>query len=465
MVSEKVKIKRLVARYILGCFLFVAASLAMAFLGVLVILGYDLPHGFLIFILIAFFLIIDICKALSRRVKLPEDFIEIHSSDYPALFTLLNEVQEDLQVPSFDHVYVCDDAIAAIFTLPRLSNLFSNKPRNLVFGLTFLSQMDDDEIKAVIYHEYGHYLGNDLDSSEYVYRVGQFAKFFTSIKKEPLHKTVDIVVQSFVGLFSYYTLYRCGTIVDHYKQLSPSLEMNADKFACGRVGAYNLQRALVHACCMDFQYGFLKRATALLREQNIGITDRYGALSLIYTHTHPKANSIRQSILKRIEVLEPVTQDDGGHSTTVRNSFPKHFVPMCDGSLTLMNPEELLPWFVDGIAEYEYQNALKQSVKVVIHIGQHKHKLPYVDGIYQVVLDGKSIGRGYFIKKFTLIKRVGPGRHTISFYAPVGIMSVPFEFDASAGDSCSIELDYSYHPKENYYKVFVESLMKKQQDV
>lgn len=462
MEKEKTEIKRMVARYILGCFLIVAASLAMASLGVLVILGYDLPEGFLIFILVPFCLLFDIIRALGRKVKLPDDFAEIHSSDYPALFKLLDEVQEELHVQSFDHVYICDDATAAIFSMPRIPNLFSNKPRNLVLGLALLSQMDDEEIKAILYHEYGHYLGNDLDSTEYVYRVGQFAKFFTSVNREPLHKTIDLVIQSFVGLFSYYTLYRCGKIADHYKKLSPFLEMHADKFACDRVGANNLQRALIHACCLDFQYSFLKWAAVLLRKQNIGMADRYEALSLIYANTHPKADSIRQSILKRIEVLEPVTCEYGRHSMTVKESLPKSLVPKCDESLTKMSSKDLLPWFVDGIAEYEYQNILKKSVKLVIHIGHRKHKLPYAEGIYQVVLDGKAIGRGYFIREFSLVKRISPSKHVLSFHAPAGIISDHFEFEADAGDVCRIELDYSYHPKESSYKVFVESLEKNQ---
>lgn len=47
-----------------------------------------------------------------------------------------------------------DGATAAVFIQPQLLNLLFEPKRNLVIGMGFLTQMDDYEIRAVLYHEF-----------------------------------------------------------------------------------------------------------------------------------------------------------------------------------------------------------------------------------------------------------------------------------------------------------------------
>ena len=61
-----------------------------------------------------------------------------------------------------------------------------------------------------------------------------------------------------------------------------------------------------------------------------------------------------------------------------------------------------------------------------IHLDKRKHKFPYFDGTYKLLLDGKVIGTGNFIKGYTIKRKISPGKHKLTVYAPSGIISTCF---------------------------------------
>lgn len=67
-----------------------------------------------------------------------------------------------------------DGATAAVFIQPQLRNLLFEPKRNLVIGMGFLTQMDDDEIRAVLYHEF----------TEVIKRIERIGKL--EYEKQPL---------------------------------------------------------------------------------------------------------------------------------------------------------------------------------------------------------------------------------------------------------------------------------------
>lgn len=89
-----------------------------------------------------------------------------------------------------------------------------------------------------------------------------------------------------------------------------------------------------------------------------------------------------------------------------------------------------------------------------IHLDKRKHKFPYFDGTYKLLLDGKEIGTGNFIKGYTIKRKTSPGKHKLTVYAPSGIISTPFEFEVEQYKSYKIEMDYKLYAQDGIYDVF-----------
>lgn len=457
LVKAKKSIRKYVSRYILGCFLFLVMAFGFVWLGVLKFNGHDLPDSFVIFLIIGLSLIFDMVGAMCHTSSLPDDFKEIREKDFPQLFVLIDEVRKDLKAERIRHVYVCPDAFAAIFVLSGIKNLFRSSEKSLVIGLAFLTQMSDDELRAILYHEYAHYLKGDLSSSEAIYRVGQFSKGFLSVKDKPASGTWATLIKSLTSLFSFYTLSICEKIRDAYKGLNASMEQTADEIAARYIPAFILQNALVHASCLEFEYRFLQWGQKRLKEDGIALSNPYDALRICFEILRPHSASLRGSALQRVQRLGEHSGFASKSGYGVRDSLPEMLIPVSNNEgFEVCDASDFAQWLKDGLQEYEYQVALRKSVLIEINLDRKKHKLPWVDSLYQIVLDGKSIGKGNYIKGFSLKKRIGPGKHTLTFHAPAGIKPFPYSFETEAGKSYFIEIDHRPHLNTGIYDLFVD---------
>lgn len=107
---------------------------------------------------------------------------------------------------------------------------------------------------------------------------------------------------------------------------------------------------------------------------------------------------------------------------------------------------------------YEAMRVRQRSVRLDIHLDHRKHRLPLIDGRYKVLLDGKPIGDGNFIKGYDITTRTSPGKHTVSFYAVSGITPIPCEFICKTGDTVRLDIDFRVHLRTGYYDIFVNSM-------
>jgi hypothetical protein len=144
-------------------------------------------------------------------------------------------------------------------------------------------------------------------------------------------------------------------------------------------------------------------------------------------------------------------------SNTVQQSVLSLLVDN-DEAQQLCSAYQFAQWLRQGFAIYTQQRLLETSVELEIHLDKRKHKLPYFDGSYKLLLDNKEIGTGNFIKGYTLKRRTSPGKHKLTVYAPSGIISTPFEFEVEQDKSYHIEMDYKLHAKDGIYDVFGEKI-------
>lgn len=462
------KVRCNVRLYIAGSVIFAAVALMSVVLGMMVLdkVHFDLPTVWIIFSVGGVLLLREMYKALRFKAGLPEDFTPVYRHEFPELFALLDEVCGKLSLSPVSRVYLSNGAEAAVFVQPALANLFRRpQQRNLVIGLAFLTQLDDDELRAVLYHEFGHYAQDEIIDTSYVYIVGQLSRSFLAIRSSEEKVSMwKMQTRSQLMLFSYFSLWICERIDSAYSALSQQMEYAADDVAIRYVGAEVLHRALSHASAVRYNYDFAQWGLACLRKCGLTVRWRglYQALSQL-----PGDVGITPDVRRRLGRLGVEAQHiqsvsvSGTGCDTVRTAVFRILDDMplpCEEDFGLCPDDEFAAWLQEGIGTYKKMRETARSVLVEVHLGRRRHRLPYAEGKYAVLLDGRKVGMGNFIKGYTLRLRTSPGRHVLSAYAFGGILAVPFEFDTVQGGHYRIEMDYKYVFRATAYKVFVESM-------
>ena len=450
------RIHQSVMIYIVGCCFFFLLAIASIGLGYYLIRYYhehELPLSWLLFSIAGMILLWEMTKAFRFDSKIPEDWQLATEEDYPSLFCIIHEVTTNLHLSPIHEVYISSDATAAVFIQPSWQNIFAAPQRSLVIGLGFLTQMDDDELRTVLYHEFGHYVQKEMRNTLSVYTIAQFSRSFLAIKEPANPGAFSTQMKSQVLLFTYFAMWVCNRINHDYKQLAKQMEYDADDVAIKYVGASTLQRALLHAACIRYNYDVVQWGMQQLQSQNIRVDNQYLALSFVGNYSRPARRLLSEEVVKRVERLGKLESSNMIASKNVQQSALS--LNEYRGKVQQLCPAlKFAQWLRQGFVIYTQQRLLETSVELEIHLDKRKHKLPYFDGSYKLLLDDKEIGIGNFIKGYTLKRKTSPGKHKLTAYAPSGIISTPFEFEVEQDKSYHIEMDYKLHAKDGIYDVF-----------
>ena len=455
-------INKSVMIYIIGCCCFVLVALASLWFGYYVIRyhnDHELPIQFAITSLAGGLLIWEMIKSFRFKTSLPKSFKPIMEQDYPALFNIIDEVTTTLNLSPIRKVYICPDATAAIFIQPQLRNILFEPQRNLVVGLGFLTQMNDDEIRAMLYHEFGHYVQKEMRKSISVYTICQFSRSFVSIKKLKKPGTLETQIRLQLLMFTYFTIWICNRINKAYSKLAKQMEYDADDVAVKYVGTSTLQSSLLHAACIRYNYEVIQWGMQQLQSQNIQVDNQYRALSFVSSYSRPTRRLLSEEVVRRVERLGELEVGDRVAATkNIQQSALLFVEEDKSGKQQLCSALQFALWLRQGFVIYSQQRLLETSVELEIHLDKKRHKLPYFDGSYWLLLDNKEIGKGNFVKGYTLKRRTSPGKHELTAYAPSGIISTPFDFEVEQNKSYHIEMDYKLHAKDGIYDVFAEKI-------
>ncbi len=446
--------------YIIGCCCFVLVALASLWFGYYVVRYHnvhELPLQLTVISLAGGLLLWEMIKSFRFKTSLPKTFKPITEQEYPALFAIINEVTTSLNLSPIRQVYICPNATAAVFIQPQLRNILFEPKRDLVIGLGFLTQMDDDEIRAMLYHEFGHYVQEEMKDSISVYTIGQFSRSFVSLKKPKKQGTWETQMKLQQLLFTYFAIWICNRINKAYSKLARQMEYDADDVAVKYVGASTLQRALLHAACIRYNYEVVQWGMQQLQLQNIQVDNPYLALSFVGYYSRPTRRLLSEEVVKRVERLGKLEACDRVATNTIQQAALL-LTGNKEQSQQLCLAIQFAKWLRQGFVIYTQQRLIEASVELEIHLDKKKHKLPYFDGSYKLLLDGKEIGTGNFIKGYTLKRKTSPGKHKLTAYAPSGIISTPFEFEVEQNKSYHIEMDYKLYAKDGIYDVFATNI-------
>lgn len=456
------KIVRLIVWYLTGLGIFALVAIALICLGVCAVL--DLGHiewptapmaGLALGGVYLLFAMVAACRI---RKPVSASLHAIGEADFPALFAILKEITETLELQPVDNVYICPEATAAVIIQPRLRNLIFEPQKELVIGLAFLTQMDDDEIRAVLYHEFGHYAQREMKTKTPVYVFDQYARGFIECArawKPGQDISLMDIPYRFFSLYSY-----CMGVAIHgsYKPLSRQMEYDADAVAVRHIGASTLRRALEHALYLDFNYKLVQRGLRQLAAKNIMVKHHYRALSYVCEYSCPPRELLNAEVLSRMAVLENQggAEPRSAERTVQQAAFETFTVPLQGEKLC--SARQFSEWVRKNWRQYVDYRLRQKSVLVKILMGKKEAGTPVFDSTYDVLIDGKAVGMGNYIKGYTIERRIAPGKHELTVQA-AGVSCIPFDFHVKENMAYLIEMDYRFDRKACAYKVFAESIV------
>lgn len=182
-----------------------------------------------------------------QKVDIPKGYREITCTTHPSLFRMINDIRLKLKINKPIRIFLTNSIEASIFVLPNIQNIVITPERFLSIGKPLIKNLTEEELKAILLHEFAHIVQEEVNDTAKAGSIGLFAKSF-------LQEKIEFNVNNGPGnltiaLMSFYYLfldYLCRHIKKHYERLTDALEYEADNIATQYVAPKALADALLH---------------------------------------------------------------------------------------------------------------------------------------------------------------------------------------------------------------------------
>ncbi len=455
------------------------------------ILPYDLPNiiiGILIFggLLLIYKMLGSL--AAIQKINRP-DLQEITRTEYPALFKLIDETACAMQVKPPKHVFLSATATASVFLKTGFWNAIFSANKKLEIGMGLLQFLNQDELRAILTHEFGHFSRKSTHLNGVVYAIGQSAQYL--VKKVQLKKrgTFEDSFYIFTYIFRLLTDILLIRLTKDFSSFSDEMEHDADHLAAQYIGNEALISALYKVSFATQTFEFTLNNLSILAGAQKGVVDFYETQRHSVTFFLEKNNiqiandfvnvplsSVKLSSLtqKRIEKLRnnsaneistPTNQNSAtelfpDYTTKSKqftqgiyqNQFRIHLSKLDICSAGLYNK-----WLVKNFSQLATMKEVGQEIEVEIVLEKHLHRMPLTDLFFDVYWDNKKLGVGRCRKGFILKAQTSLGKHHLKIegqYIKYQPMSVIIE---NTGKH-SIQLDYQHFFWKAEYRFTIKEI-------
>ena len=179
-----------------------------------------------------------------------------------------------------------------------------------------------------------------------VYTIAQFSRSFLTIKEPEKAGTWNTQIKSQVLLFTYFVMWICNRINQDYKQLAKQMEYDADDVAIQYMGRANLQRTLLHAACIQYNYTMLQWGAQILAEQSMQVDNPYAALYFIGQYNHPTKDLLPAEIICRLERVGELSNIHPSCTSTVRDTTRQQ-IQRTNGEESTCSAVQFAEWLRD----------------------------------------------------------------------------------------------------------------------
>ena len=217
--------------------------------------------------------------------------IEITKKDEPKLFKFIEEIVSEVKTDFPKKVYLSADVNACVFYDSSFWSMFFPIRKNLQIGIGLVNTISEQEFKAILAHEFGHFSQRSMKVGSYVHNVNNviFNMLFDN-------ESYGNMIQSWADISGYFSIFvafavkiiqaiqwvlrKMYAIVNiSYMALSREMEFHADEIAANVAGYLPLKESLLRMNLADHSYN------AVLNFYNNKITDNIKSSNIYQEQT------------------------------------------------------------------------------------------------------------------------------------------------------------------------------------
>ncbi len=263
-----------IVSFILVYFLLLIGSIGLTVLCVYI--GFALISINPMFLTIAFglgiassgiFILFFLFKFLFKSHKIDRsDLTEITREDEPLLFQFIDDIVYEVGTDRPKRVYLSPEVNASVFYDSNFWSMFFPIRKNLQIGLGLVNSISEQELKAILAHEFGHFSQRSMKVGSYVYNVNQV--IFNILYD---NSSFDEMIKAWSNISNYFSIFTflAKKIIEgiqwilrkmydfvnvSYLALSREMEFHADEVAANVAGYEPLKNSLMRIDLADHSY-------------------------------------------------------------------------------------------------------------------------------------------------------------------------------------------------------------------
>ncbi|WP_293302971.1 M48 family metalloprotease [Pedobacter sp. UBA4863] len=216
---------------------------------------------------LGFFILVFLFKFLFKQHKVDRShLVEISELEEPKLFSFIKEVVNEVQTDFPKRVYLSGDVNACVFYDSNFWSMIFPIRKNLQIGLGLVNTISEQEFKAILAHEFGHFSQRSMKVGSYVYNVNQV--IFNMLYD---NESFDSMIQKWANISGYFSIFvsiavkiiqgiqwvlkkMYAFINIRYMALSREMEFHADEIAANVAGYLPLKESLLRMDLADHSY-------------------------------------------------------------------------------------------------------------------------------------------------------------------------------------------------------------------
>jgi Zn-dependent protease with chaperone function len=265
---------------------------------------------------LGFFILAFLFKFIFKKHKIDLSHLtEITKENEPKLFNLINEIVKEVDTDFPKKIYLSSDVNASVFYDSSFWSMFFPIKKNLQIGLGLVNTTTEQEFKAILAHEFGHFSQKSMKVGSYVYNVNQV--IFNMLYDNESFRTMIQNWANISGYFSIFVVIAVKIIEGiqwilkkmyeyiniNYLALSREMEFHADEVAANVAGSLPLKESLLRMDLSNHSYNSVLNFYENKLAENIKSNNIYKEQSFVLNYLAKENNIV---IKNNLPIVTPI---------------------------------------------------------------------------------------------------------------------------------------------------------------
>jgi Zn-dependent protease with chaperone function len=266
---------------------------------------------------LGFFILAFLFKFIFKKHKTDLSHLtEITKENEPKLFNLINEIVKEVDTDFPKKIYLSSDVNASVFYDSSFWSMFFPIKKNLQIGLGLVNTTTEQEFKAILAHEFGHFSQKSMKVGSYVYNVNQV--IFNMLYDNESFRTMIQNWANISGYFSIFVVIAVKIIEGiqwilkkmyeyvniNYLALSREMEFHADEVAANVAGSLPLKESLLRMDLSNHSYNSVLNFYENKLAENIKSNNIYKEQSFVLNYLAKENNLVLKNNLPLVTPID-----------------------------------------------------------------------------------------------------------------------------------------------------------------